>query len=103
MKQTPSIDDIRHSFAHLTNIAVRKFYPKAQPAIGPAIENGFYQDFGNVDISEKDLPKIEEEIRVLAQQNLPFKKELWPTKKAIEFFRKEKQPYKVALAKDLVK
>ena len=101
--QSQDIENIRHSFAHLTNIAVRKFYPKAEPAMGPAIEDGFYQDFGNVDISEKDLPKIEKEIRILAKQNLLFKKELWPAKKAIEFFKKEKQPYKVALAKDIVK
>ena len=40
-------------------------------------------------------------MRAIAKQNLVFKKELWPAKKAIEFFKKEKQPYKVALAKDL--
>jgi len=95
------IEHIRHSFAHLANIAVRKLYPKAQPAIGPAIENGFYQDFGNVTISEADLPKIEKEIRALAKQNLPFKKELWLVSKVVEFYKKEKQPYKVAIAKDL--
>lgn len=99
----PSIEDIRHSFAHLVNIAVRRVYPKAQPAIGPAIENGFYQDFGNVEISEKDLPKIEQEMRAIAKQNLPFKKELWPVAKAVSFYQKEKQPFKVAIAKDLVK
>src|SRR3989344_145243 len=103
-KQTePTIEEIRHSFAHLTNIAVRRFYAKAQPAIGPAIENGFYQDFGNVKISEEDLPKIEEEIRTIAKEGLPFKKELWSVRKAVDFYKKEKQPYKVEIAKDLVK
>jgi len=101
--QTTNIDHIRHSFAHLTNIAVRKFYPKAQPAIGPAIEHGFYQDFGNVKITDADLPKIEKEIRAIAKLNLPFTKELWPVKKAVDFYKKEKQPYKVEIARDLVK
>ena len=101
--QSTNIENIRHSFAHLTNIAVRKFYPKAQPAIGPAIENGFYQDFGNVKITEEDLPKIEKAIREIATQNLSFTKELWPVRKVLDFYKKEKQPYKVAIAKDLVK
>jgi len=103
MQKSAEIENIRHSFAHLTNVAVRRFYPKAQPAIGPAIENGFYQDFGNLEISEKDLPKIEQEIRKIAKLNLPFTKELWPVKKAVSFYQKEKQPFKVAIAKDLVK
>jgi threonyl-tRNA synthetase len=101
--QSQDIENIRHSFAHLVNIAVRRFYPKAQPAIGPAIENGFYQDFGNVNIPKEDLPKIENEMRAIAKRNLPFKKELWPASKAIAHFKKENQPYKIALAKDLVK
>ena len=75
MKQD-NIESIRHSFAHLTNIAVRKLYPKAQPAIGPAIENGFYQDFGNLSISDKDLPKIEKEIRAIAKRNLDFNRHM---------------------------
>lgn len=101
--QDKELENIRHSFAHLLNIALRRLYPGAQPAIGPAIENGFYQDFGNVEISEKDLPKIEKEIRAIAKQNLLFKKELWSVKKAVTFYQKEKQPFKVAIAKDLVK
>jgi len=101
--ENSSLDNVRHSFAHLLNIAVRKFYPKAQPAIGPAIENGFYQDFGNVNISQKDLPKIEKEMRAIASKNLAFTKELWPVSKAVLHFKKEKQPFKVELAKDLAK
>ena len=87
-----TIEHIRHSFAHLTNIAVRKFYPKAQPAIGPAIEHGFYQDFGNVKITPEDLPKIEKEIRAIAKLNLPFTKELGPSKKQLTSTRKKSRP-----------
>ncbi len=112
MEKNTEIENIRHSFAHLTNIAVRRLYPKAQPAIGPTIENGFYQDFalpaealakaGHF-ITDADLPRIEQEMKAIASQNLAFKKELWSAKKAVAYFTKEKQPYKVIIAKDLIK
>lgn len=101
MQKTKEIENIRHSFAHLLAAAVKKFYPKVQLGIGPVIENGFYYDFGNLAITEADLPRIEKEMRTIANQNLPFKKELWPSSKAIIHFKKEKQPYKLDLIKDL--
>lgn len=55
---------IRHSLAHLLAATVVKMYPGAQNAIGPAIKNGFYQDFElPKSISEDDLPKIEAAMR----------------------------------------
>ena len=101
MQKTSEIENIRHSFAHLLAAAVKKFYPKVQFAIGPVIENGFYYDFGNLQITEADLPRIGKEMRTIASQNLPFKKELWPSSKAITHFKKEKQPFKLELIKDL--
>lgn len=103
VSQSQNIENIRHSFAHLLAASVIKFYPKAQLGIGPTIENGFYYDFGNVDISEKDLGRLEKEMRSLAKRNLSFKKELWPAPKATLYFRKEKQPFKLDLIKGLLK
>ena len=54
----------RHTLAHLLAASVRALYPGAQNAIGPAIDNGFYQDFEiPVAISDADLPKIEKKMR----------------------------------------
>ena len=54
---------IRHSTAHLMAQAVVRLFPGTKVAIGPAIENGFYYDFDpNVQFTEEDLPKIEEEM-----------------------------------------
>ena len=92
MQKTAEIENIRHSFAHLLAAAVKKFYPKAQLGIGPVIENGFYYDFGNIKITDADLPKIEKEMRAIATQHLSFKKELWSSSKATSHFKKEKQP-----------
>ena len=54
----------RHSLAHLLATSVIQLYPGAQNAIGPSIENGFYQDFDiPVNISDEELPKIEAKMR----------------------------------------
>lgn len=113
MQKNTEIENIRHSFAHLLAAAVKKFYPKAQLGIGPVIENGFYYDFalpaealakaGGHFITDADLSRIEKEMRAIASQNFPFKKELWPPSKATAHFKKEKQPYKLELIRDLLK
>ena len=58
-----------HSSAHILAQAILRLYPNALPTIGPAIENGFYYDFGNLTISEEDFPKIEKEAQKIVQEN----------------------------------
>lgn len=58
-----------HSSAHILAQAILRLYPEALPTIGPAIENGFYYDFGNLTISEEDFPKIEKEAQKIIQEN----------------------------------
>lgn len=98
-----SLDAIRHSLAHLLAAAVKKRYPKAKLGVGPVIERGFYYDFKDADLTDKDLESLEKEMRKLAAQNLPFKKELWAAAKAASHFRKEQQPFKLELIKDISK
>ena len=59
-----NLDAKRHTLAHLTAQAVRQIYPGAKNAIGPTVENGWYQDFdlGDVKLSDADLSKIEARI-----------------------------------------
>ncbi|MBI1888908.1 MAG: hypothetical protein HYS15_03195, partial [Candidatus Spechtbacteria bacterium] len=57
-----SIENTRHSFAHLLAAAVKKLYPGVKLGIGPTIENGFYYDFGDLKIGKDDLSKIEKEM-----------------------------------------
>ncbi len=54
---------LKHSAAHVLASAVMALYPKAQLAIGPPLEEGFYYDFGNLQISADDLPKIEKKMQ----------------------------------------
>jgi len=91
------LDPIRHSSAHLLAAAVRALYPGAKNAIGPSIENGFYQDFdmGDVTLSEADLPAIEEKMHELVQSWTAFER----MEVSIEEAKKEFawNPYKLEL------
>ena len=76
-----NLDELRHSCAHLLASAVKEIYPNAKMAIGPSIEDGFYYDFDNLDISNKDLSKIESKMQEIADKKLNFQKILIPKKK----------------------
>ncbi|MBI2106412.1 threonine--tRNA ligase [Candidatus Woesearchaeota archaeon] len=93
------IESLRHSTSHVLAAAVKKLYPKAQLAIGPAIENGFYYDFGNLKITEEDLVKIEEEMKTILKRDMTFKKE--KVSKVDAKKRLKDQPYKLELLNDL--
>ncbi|RDB31161.1 threonine--tRNA ligase [Candidatus Similichlamydia laticola] len=58
-----------HTSAHVLAQAVLRLWPKAKPAIGPAIEEGFFYDFGNLEISDKDLPLLEKEAKKICKES----------------------------------
>ncbi|OGE79111.1 MAG: threonine--tRNA ligase [Candidatus Doudnabacteria bacterium RIFCSPHIGHO2_01_FULL_46_14] len=59
-----SLENNRHSLAHLLAAAVMDLWPDTKRTIGPAIDNGFYFDFQfSKPISDSDLPKIEKKMR----------------------------------------
>ncbi|MDB5189170.1 MAG: thrZ [Parcubacteria group bacterium] len=61
-----SLEEKRHTLAHLLAAAIAERYPHAKPTIGPAVDNGFYYDFdfaGGRPVKETDLPQIEEAMR----------------------------------------
>src|SRR3989338_2611200 len=63
-KSQANLEATRHTLAHLLAASVLELFPGSENSIGPAIENGFYQDFEiQGDLSDKDLPKIESLMR----------------------------------------
>ncbi|NMD04011.1 MAG: threonine--tRNA ligase, partial [Bacteroidales bacterium] len=75
--------------------AILNLWPKVKFGIGPAIANGFYYDFEfPKPIEEKDLNKIEEEMRRLIKKNLKFIRQELTINEAKELFKKLDQPYK---------
>ncbi|MFA7309682.1 MAG: threonine--tRNA ligase [Candidatus Paceibacterota bacterium] len=81
------IEQIRHTLSHLTVAAVRELWPGSQNAIGPAIDNGFYQDFEIAGtITDADLPKIEAKMRKLLPKWTCFEKKEVSKEEALKEF-----------------
>ena len=95
-------DTLRHTASHILAQAVKRLYPDAKLAIGPAIENGFYYDFDcDVSFSAEILKAIEAEMKKIVKENLPVKKFTKPREEAMKYFEKNGEPYKVELIRDL--
>ena len=63
------LSTLRHSVSHLMASAVERLYPGVKFGFGPSIEHGFYYDFQLPEpLEEKDLKRIEKEMRKLAKQ-----------------------------------
>ena len=88
----------RHSTAHLMAAAVTNLFPEVQCGIGPAIEDGFYYDFVVPrPFVPEHLEAIEKKMRELAQQDLPYERQMWPREEAKQFFGNRGEPLKVQL------
>lgn len=97
------LNNLRHSCAHLLAHAVKQLYSGALNAIGPAIENGFYQDFdiGKWKLSEEDLPKIEAKMREILPSWQKFTFNEVTIAEAKSLFKDNK--YKVDMATEFAK
>ncbi len=92
----------RHSTSHVLAQAVKRLYPGARLGIGPAIEKGFYYDFEFEEpISSEDLGKIEQEMKKIIAEKLPFKRREFSREEALAFYEERDEPYKRELIADL--
>ena len=95
-----NLEIIRHTTSHIMAQAVKRLYPDAKLAIGPAIENGFYYDFDNLDIKQEDLEKIESEMKKIIKENLKMESFKLPRDEAIKLMESKGESYKVELIND---
>ena len=92
----------RHTTSHIMAQAVKKLWPDAKLAIGPAIENGFYYDFDmEHKLNDQDLLKIQKEMKKIIQANYPLERFELPREEAIKFMADKGEDYKVELIEDL--
>lgn len=95
-------DTLRHSASHIMAQAIKRLWPDAQLAIGPAIENGFYYDIDMEHVLvPEDLAKIEAEMHKIVKANFPIEKEVLSRDEALKFFKEKHENYKVELIEDL--
>ena len=95
-----ALDILRHSAAHLFAQAARRLFPDIHLGIGPAIQDGFYYDTDNEagQISNEDLPRIEEEMKKIVKENFPSVREEVTKDEAREIFKND--PYKLELIEE---
>ena len=95
---------LRHTASHILAQAVKRLWPEAKLAIGPAIDKGFYYDIDmEHTLTPEDLGKIEKEMSRIVKENLPITKSVMSRQEAIEFFKSKNEDYKVELIEDLPK
>lgn len=93
---------LRHTASHILAQAVKRLWPEAKLAIGPAIDKGFYYDIDmEHTLTPEDLGKIEKEMSRIVKENLPITKSVMSRQEAIEFFKAKNEDYKVELIQDL--
>ena len=93
---------LRHTASHILAQAVKRLWPEAKLAIGPAIDKGFYYDIDmEHTLTPEDLGKIEKEMSRIVKENLPITKSVMPRQEAIEFFKSKNEDYNVELIQAL--
>ena len=96
--ESPTLEILRHSAAHLMAAAVVELFPGAQYDVGPAIQDGFFYNFelpGGATFSESDLGRVEERMRELVKRRVPFQREVLDRAEARTLFAEMGQGFKV--------
>lgn len=90
-----------HTTSHVLAQAVKRLFPQAKCAIGPAIDSGFYYDFAvEKPFSADDLEKITAEMKKIVKEGFEVKQFLLPPDEAIQKLQEMDEPYKVELCQE---
>ncbi len=90
-----------HTTSHVMAQAVLRLFPEAILAIGPAIDNGFYYDFGlNRTLNTQDLEKIESEMKKIIKEDLLIERFEMSYDEAINLMKEKNQIYKIELIEE---
>ena len=93
---------LRHTASHVLAQAVKRLFPQAKLAIGPAIDNGFYYDFDvETPFTPEDLQGIEKEMQRIIKKNERLQRFELPREEARRLMEEKGEPYKVELIDDL--
>ncbi|MCG8539735.1 MAG: threonine--tRNA ligase [Clostridia bacterium] len=91
-----------HTSAHILAQAVKRLYPDAKLATGPAIERGFYYDFDvKVPFKAEDIVKIEAEMKKIIKESLPIERFELSKEEAIKLMEENDEEYKIEIINEL--
>ena len=101
--QEEELHVLRHTAAHIMAQAIKRLYPQADFAFGPATQNGFYYDvdLGDTKLTNEDLEAIEKEMKKITKENLPIKSFILPREEAKKLMEERGEKYKVEHMADL--
>jgi len=100
MPEENKMEAIRHSLSHLMTMVVEEMYPGVGLGVGPAVDDGFYQDYDLPQAINQDiLPKIEKRIKELIKQDIKFEQHYVEFDDAYKFYKND--PYKTAMIDEL--
>ncbi len=90
-----------HTASHVLAQAVKRLYPNAKCAIGPAVDSGFYYDFDvEKPFSADDLEKIKAEMKKIVKSGEELERFELSPEEAVEKLTAMNEPYKVELVKE---
>ena len=94
---------LRHTAAHVMAQAIKRLYPQADFAFGPATDNGFYYDvdLGDTKLTDEDLAAIEKEMKKICKENLPIKPFILSREEAVKLMEERGEKYKIEHMADL--
>lgn len=91
-----------HTGSHLLAQAVKRLYPQAKLAIGPAIDNGFYYDIDvDIIITPEIMEKIEKEMGKIVKEGLTISRYELSRNDALAKVNEEGEIYKAELIENL--
>ncbi len=101
--QEEELHVLRHSAAHIMAQAIKRLYPQADFAFGPATQNGFFYDvdLGDTKLAPENLEAIEKEMKKIVKENLPFKAFILPREEAKKLMAERNENYKLEHIDDL--
>ena len=93
---------LRHTTTHIMAQAVKRLFPEAQLGIGPAIEDGFYYDFGvDQPFTPEQLTLIEDEMRKIIAAAIPIERLEVSRAEAEKVLSEQNESLKLELLADL--
>ena len=99
--QEEGVEAFRHTAAHILAQAIKRLYPAAKLATGPAVDGGFYYDIDiDTPFTPEDTERLEAEMKRIVKEDLPIERFTLAKEDALQLMQKQDEPYKLLLIEE---